>query len=374
MGVLDGLRVVELAGFGPAPFCAMLLADMGADVVRIERAHAPERGIPTEHRFEVMNRGRRSVELDLKTSEGRDTLLQLAARADVLVEGYRPGVMERLGLGPQDCLAVNAALVYGRVTGYGQDGPLAQVAGHDINFIAVSGVLEAIGPANGPPVPPLNLVADYGGGGMLLAVGVLAACLEARRSGRGQVVDAAMLDGSALLMAGTFGLQAAGLWHEGRGSNVLDGGAPWYGVYETSDGRHLALGAVEPRFYAQLTERLGFGRDELPPRGDRTRWGELRQAFASRIGQRTRAEWEAAFQGADACVSAVLSSREAAIHPHVAARGSLVTVEGVLQPAPAPRFSRTPSELRRPPPASGAHTQEVLCEWGLRDSGKAVAE
>jgi len=374
MGVLDGLRVVELAGFGPAPFCAMLLADMGADVVRIERANAPERGIPIEHRFEVMNRGRRSVELDLKTPEGRDTLLQLAARADVLIEGYRPGVMERLGVGPEDCMGLNAALVYGRVTGYGQDGPLAQAAGHDINFIAVSGVLNTIGPANGPPVPPLNLVADYGGGGMLLALGVLAACLEARRSGQGQVVDAAMLDGSALLMAGTLGLQAAGLWQERRGSNVLDGGAPWYGVYETSDGRHLALGAVEPRFYAQLTECLGFDREELAPRADRTRWGELRTAFASRISQRTQAEWEAIFLGTDACASAVLSSREAAVHPHVVARGSLITVQGVLQPAPAPRFSRTPSELRRPPPESGAHTEEVLREWGLTDSGKSATE
>ena len=374
MGVLDGVRVVELAGFGPAPFCAMLLADMGADVVRIERANAPERGIPIEHRFEVMNRGRRSVELDLKTSAGRDMLLQLAARAEILIEGYRPGVMERLGVGPQDCMGLNAALVYGRVTGYGQDGPLAQSAGHDINFIAASGVLDTIGPANGPPVPPLNLIADYGGGGMLLAIGVLAACLEARRSGQGQVVDAAMLDGSALLMAGTFGLKAAGLWQESRGSNVLDGGAPWYGVYETSDGRHLALGAVEPRFYAQLTECLGLDQEKLAPRSDRTRWGELRSVFASRIAQRTRSEWDAIFEGTDACVSAVLSSREAAVHPHVVSRGSLVTVQGVLQPAPAPRFSRTPSELRRPPPESGAHTEEVLLEWGLRDPGNCATQ
>ena len=363
-GVLEGLRVVELAGFGPAPFCAMLLADMGADVVRIERANAPERGIPTEARFEVMNRGRRSVALDLKSAGGVESLLQLADRADVLIEGYRPGVTERLGAGPEACLARNPRLVYGRVTGYGQDGPLAQAAGHDINFIALAGVLGAIGSAGGPPLPPLNLVADYGGGGMLLAVGVLAATLEARRSGRGQVVDAAMLDGSALLMAGTFGLKAAGLWRDERGTNVLDGGAPWYGVYETADGGHLALGAVEPRFYAQLLERLGFGADELPARGDRAAWPALRDAFARRIAERTRAEWELAFAGADACVTPVLSSSEAARHPHVAERGTLVDIEGVMQPAPAPRFSRTPSMVRRTPPEPGAHTQEVLREWG----------
>lgn len=368
-GVLEGLRVLELAGFGPAPFCAMLLADMGADVVRVERANAPERGIPTEARFEVLNRGRRSVALDLKSADGGETLLQLADRADVLIEGYRPGVMERLGAGPDVCLARNRRLVYGRVTGYGQDGPLAQAAGHDINFIALAGVLDAIGPAGEPPVPPLNLVADYGGGGMLLAVGVLAACLEARRSGRGQVVDAAMLDGSALLMAGTFGLKAAGLWREQRGTNVLDGGAPWYGVYKTADGGYLALGAVEPRFYAQLLERLGFAPDELPARANRDSWPALRNAFAQRIARRTRTEWQAAFAGVDACVTAVLSSSEAAGHPHVAQRGTLVSVEGVMQPAPAPRFSRTPSQMRRSPPEPGVHTEEVLREWGLKYGG-----
>lgn len=362
-GVLAGLRVVELAGFGPTPFCAMLLADMGADVVRIERANAPERGFPTPARFEVMNRGRRSVALDLKRAQGLEKLLQLVDRADVLIEGYRPGVMERLGAGPDVCLQRNPRLVYGRVTGYGQDGPLAQAAGHDINFIAVAGVLDAIGLADGPPVPPLNLVADYGGGGMLLAVGVLGACLEARQSGRGQVVDAAMLDGSALLMAGSFGLKAAGLWRDERGTNVLDGGAPWYGVYQTADGGYLALGAVEPRFYAQLLERLGFAPDELPARGNRDAWPALRNAFAKRIVQRTRAEWETTFAGADACVTAVLSSDETARHPHVAHRGMLVSVEGVMQPAPAPRFDRTPSSVRRGPPEYGAHTEEVLHEW-----------
>lgn len=362
-GVLDGLRVVELAGFGPAPFCAMLLADMGADVVRVERANAPERGIPTEARFEVMNRGRRSVALDLKSAGGLETLLELAQRADVLIEGYRPGVMERLGAGPQVCFARNPRLVYGRVTGYGQEGPLAQAAGHDINFIALAGVLDAIGPAGEAPVPPLNLVADYGGGGMLLAVGVLAACLEARRSGQGQVVDAAMLDGSALLMAGTFGLKAAGLWRDRRGTNILDGGAPWYGVYQTADGGYLALGAVEPRFYEQLLERLGFAPDELPARSDRESWPALRGAFAQRIATRTRADWEQAFAGVDACVTSVLSSSEAARHPHVAQRGTLVSVEGVMQPAPAPRFDRTPSRLSFSPPEHGAHTREVLQEW-----------
>lgn len=364
-GVLDGLRVIELAGFGPAPFCAMLLADMGADVVRVERAHAPQRGIPTDPRFEVLNRNRRSVSLDLKSDEGLQTLLALVDRADVLVEGFRPGVMERLGAGPQVCHARHPALVYGRVTGWGQDGPLAQQAGHDINFIALSGVLDAIGHAGGPPVPPLNLVADYGGGGMLLAVGVLAACLQARQSGLGQVVDAAMIDGSALLMAGTFGLRAAGLWRDGRGSNLLDGAAPWYGVYETADGGFLALGAVEPRFYAQLLERLGFTADALPPRADRSRWPVLREALGRRIAQRTRREWEAVFDGSDACVSAVLSADEARRHPQLAARATLVEVAGVVQPAPAPRFSRTPSQLRSGPAVPGADTEAVLQDWGV---------
>lgn len=368
-GVLEGLRVIELAGFGPAPFCAMLLADMGADVVRIERAHAPERGLPTPPRFEVMNRGRRSISLDLKTPEGVDTLLALVERADMLVEGYRPGVMERLGVGPDVCLQRNPRLVYGRVTGYGQDGPLAQAAGHDINFIALSGVLDAVGSQGGPPVPPLNLVADYGGGGMLLAVGVLAACLEARRSGQGQVVDAAMVDGSALLMAGTFGLRAAGIWRDERGSNVLDGGAPWYGVYPTADGGHLALGAVEPRFYARLVEALGFAPDELPPRNDRSRWPQLRAALAARIRERTREEWARHLDGIDACATPVLSCAEAPRHPHLQARATLVERDGVVQPAPAPRFSRTPSALDRPPPRPGEHTDEVLREWGLRPPG-----
>ncbi len=362
-GALQGLRVVELAGFGPAPFCAMVLADMGADVVRVERAHAPERGFPQDARFEVMNRGRRLVDLDLKTPAGLAQLLELVERADVLIEGYRPGVMERLGAGPDVCLSRNPRLVYGRVTGYGQTGPLAQAAGHDINYIALSGVLDAIGPTGAPPVVPLNLVADYGGGGMLLAVGILAARLQAQASGHGQVVDASMLDGSTLLMAGTYGLQAAGLWNPQRGTNVLDGGAPWYGVYATADGGYLALGAVEPRFYDRLLEGLGLDADNLPPRKDRAGWPGLRQAFSERIAQETRAHWADIFMKLDACVTPVLRSDEVADHPQFRARQTLVRHHGVLQPAPAPRFSRTPSKLPAPPAATTTDLQEVLRSW-----------
>lgn len=362
-GALHGLRVVELAGFGPAPFCGMLLADMGADVVRVERAHAPERGFPQDARFEVMNRGRRLVDLDLKTSAGLSQLLDLVDQADVLIEGYRPGVMERLGAGPDVCLARNPRLVYGRVTGYGQTGPLAQAAGHDINYIAISGVLDAIGPAGAPPVLPLNLVADYGGGGMLLAVGILAARLHAQASGHGQVVDASMLDGSTLLMAGTYGLRAAGLWNHSRGSNVLDGGAPWYGVYETADGGYLALGAVEPRFYDQLLKGLGLDAGDLPPRHDRAAWPSLRKAFSQRIAQETREHWSNIFAGLEACVTPVLRGNEVADHPQFQARQSLVRHHGVLQPAPAPRFSLTPSRMPDPPAIASSDAQEILRNW-----------
>ena len=281
-GPLTGVRVIEMAGFGPAPFCAMMLADMGADVVRIERANAPERGIPIDSKFEVLNRGRRSVARDLKTNEGQELLLQLVGRASILIEGYRPGVMERLGVGPEVCLEVQPSLVYGRVTGYGQEGPMAHAAGHDLNYIALTGVLHAIGPSGGEPITPLNLVGDFGGGGMLLTTGVLAAYIEASRSGRGQVVDAAMVDGASLLMAGTYGLMAAGIWKDQRGSNVLDGGAPWYGAYPTRDGRYVTVAAVERRFYEQLIESLGLRLGDLPPREDRERWPELREAIASR--------------------------------------------------------------------------------------------
>lgn len=364
-GPLRGVKVVEMAGMGPAPFCAMLLADMGADVIRVERANAPERGIPVEPRFEVLNRGRRSVALDLKTPDGVSTLLQLVERADILLEGFRPGAMERLGAGPQVCHALNPRLVYGRMTGFGQDGPLAQAAGHDVNYIALTGALAAMGPADGPPMLPLNLVGDFGGGGMLLAVGLLAAYVHAKQSGPGQVVDAAMIDGSALLMASTFGLKAAGVWQAGRANNILDGGAPWYGVYLTADGEYVSLGAIEPRFYSELLKRLDLQEDQLPPRSDRKRWPQLRAAIAVRILSQTRAQWQDALEGTDVCFAPVLSMDEAPRHPHMAARGTFTNAEGVVQPAPAPRFSRTPSAIQRPPPMPGEHTQEVLRDWGV---------
>ncbi|MBO9352669.1 CoA transferase [Bordetella petrii] len=362
-GPLDGVRVIEMAGFGPAPFCAMVLADMGADVVRIERAHAPERGIPIPARFEVLNRGRRSVALDLKTPQGRVTLLRLVEKSAMLIEGFRPGVMERLGAGPEECLARAPALVYGRVTGFGQAGPMAHAAGHDLNYIALTGALDAIGPRDADPVVPLNLVGDFGGGGMLLLSGMLAAYIESLRSGQGQVVDAAMVDGASLLMASSYGLRAAGVWRDARGSNVLDGGAPWYGVYRTRDGRHVSLAAVEPRFYDELVRRLGLDAGTLPPRSDKEAWPRLKEAIAGAVAAMTLDEIEQRLAGTDACYAPVLSMAEAPGHPQMVARGTFVRVDGVVQPAPAPRFSRTPARVRGGPAQPGAHTEEVLKEW-----------
>ncbi|RYF35618.1 MAG: CoA transferase [Comamonadaceae bacterium] len=362
-GPLCGLKVLEIAGIGPAPFCAMMLADMGADVVRVERAHAPERGIPVAPRFDVLNRGRRSIALDLKSDDGVKTLLDLVARADVMLEGFRPGVMERLGAGPAECLAANPRLVYGRMTGFGQDGPLSAAAGHDLNYIALTGVLGSIGAPDKEPVVPLNLIGDFGGGGMLLTVGLLAAYVEAQRSGQGQVVDAAMTDGSALLMASTYGLKAAGAWQSGRGTNVLDGGAPWYGVYVTADGHHVSLAALEPRFYDELIRRLGLAELALPPRSDRARWPELRARLAGCMLQKTRAEWQDLLEGTDVCFAPVLTMDEAPLHPHNVARGTFIDIAGVKQPAPAPRFARTPSRVQHPPPAPGEHTEEILRGW-----------
>jgi alpha-methylacyl-CoA racemase len=363
-GPLQGLKVIEIAGIGPAPFCAMVLADMGAEVIRVERANTPETGLEMEPRFDVLNRGRRSIALDLKSAEGVATLKRLVERADMLFEGFRPGVMERLGLGPEVCLAINPRLVYGRMTGFGQTGPMAGAAGHDINYIALSGALDGIGMKGGPPVPPLNLVGDFGGGGMLLALGMLAAYIEASRSGKGQVVDAAMVDGSALLMAGLFGFKAAGLWGRPRGENLLDGGAPFYGTYRTADGRYVSLGPIEPRFYAELLERLGLAPADLPAQHDVARWPELRAAFEDAFGRRTLAQWRECLEGSDACFAPVLSMDEVLSHPHVAARETFVTVDGVVQPAPAPRFSRTPSHAGRPA-RPGEHTDEVLKDWGV---------
>jgi alpha-methylacyl-CoA racemase len=363
MGPLDGVRVLELAGVGPAPFCAMLLSDMGADVLRIDRSDPVELGVPMDERFDLLRRGRRSVVLDLKDGAGRETARRLVTRADVLIEGFRPGVMERLGLGPDDCFALNPRLVYGRVTGWGREGPLAASAGHDINYIALAGVLGAIGPKDGLPLPPLNLVGDFGGGALHLAFGVVCALLEARSSGKGQVVDAAMVDCAASLATGTYGLLAAGGWRDARGSNVLDGGAPWYAAYETADGGYVCIGALEPRVYAELLTRLGLASEPLPGQYDRAGWPVLRARFAAVFRTKTREEWRALLEGTDVCFAPVLSLAEAAVHPHNAARGAFVRIDGVTQPAPAPRFSRTTTRIRGGPTARGEGGEAALKEW-----------
>jgi alpha-methylacyl-CoA racemase len=363
MGPLQGMRVVEFEAIGPAPFAGMLLADMGADVLVIDRPGDAGLGLKRERWQDVMLRGKRSVTLDMKSSRGVDAALQLIARADALIEGFRPGVMERLGVGPEQALKANPRLVYGRMTGWGQEGPLAPRAGHDINYIALSGILNAIGRRGGPPVPPLNLIGDFGGGGMLLGFGVVCALLEAQRSGRGQVIDAAMVDGAALLAAMFAGFLAAGSWTEERGGNILDSGAPWYDVYETADGKFVAIGAIEDKFFAELGERLKLS--DLPPQHDRARWPEMRRRFAEAFRSRTREEWCRAFEGSDACFAPVLSWSEARTHPHSAAREAYAELGGVAQPAPAPRFSRTQPELRRAPPARGEGGRQALGDWGF---------
>jgi alpha-methylacyl-CoA racemase len=366
-GPLAGLRVVELAGLGPAPYCAMLLADLGADVVRVDRPGQPE-----DPPWPVLGRGRRSVTLDLKDPSGSAALLALTDRADVLLEPFRPGVAERLGIGPEVCCQRNPRLVYGRMTGWGQTGPWRQMAGHDIDYIAVTGVLHAIGRADGPPQIPLNLLGDFAGGSMFLLAGVLAALLERERSGRGQVVDAAIVDGTASLTAFVHGVREAGVWRDERGVNPLDGGAPYYDVYETADGQWMAVGAIEPAFFAELIRLLEI--EQSPPQHDQTRWPELRRTLAQRFAQRTRDEWTSVFAGTDACVAPVLSFAEASANPQLADRQTLVTRDGVLQPAPAPRFSRTPTRLPHAAPAVGAHTQEVFASWGISESAPRVSE
>lgn len=356
-GPLHAVRVLEVGGIGPNPFAGMVLADLGAEVLRLDRA-APPPGFP-----DPTLRGRQAVALDLKHPEGRATLLELCQRADALIEGFRPGVMERLGLGPDDALQRNPALVYGRMTGWGQEGPLAQVAGHDINYISVSGALGASRRAGERPLFALNLVGDYGGGAMLLLVGVLSALLEARASGRGQVVDAAMVDGSAMLTTLIHGLRAMGQWPGPPGTNLLDSGAHFYEVYEARDGGHVAVGALEPQFYAELMRVLDL--TETPPQHDRSQWPELRSQIAARFKERSRDEWAEAFAGTDACVAPVLTWSEAAEHPHIKARNTFVRRDGVLQPAPAPRFSRTPAEMAAAPRSGGADTHAVLSEWGI---------
>ncbi|MGH9212972.1 MAG: CaiB/BaiF CoA transferase family protein [Acidimicrobiales bacterium] len=367
MGPLGGLKVIEIAGIGPAPFCGMMLADLGADVVRVDRAQNVQGGDPALPPNDLLNRGRRSIGVDLKNPEGAAVVLDLAAGADVLIEGFRPGVAERLGIGPDACHARNPALVYGRMTGWGQDGPYAPAAGHDINYIALAGTLEPLGRSGGPPTPPMNLIGDFGGGGMLLAFGVLAGVYEAQRSGQGQVVDAAMVDGSAALMTMVHSFVAMGMWSEQRGTNMLDTGAHFYDVYETSDGKYVSVGAIEPQFYAALLAGLGLDGDDLGYQHDRTQWPALKERFAAIFKSRTRDEWTAVFDGADACVAPVLTISEAVAHPHNAERGTFTEVAGVTQPAPAPRFDRTPGAISSPPPHAGQHTVEVLREAGLDD-------
>ncbi len=365
MGPLQGLRIVEFAGIGPGPFCATLLADMGASVLRVDRLSPSGLGLPSEPRFDPLGRGRRSVAVDLKHPDGVAFALDLAARADGLIEGFRPGVMERLGLGPEPCLARNPRLVYGRVTGWGQDGPMAQEAGHDINYIALSGTLACIGPAGGKPVPPLNLVGDFGGGAMFLAVGMLAALIEAGRSGQGQVVDAAMAEGAAYLSLPLFGWRGSGMWNRPRGENVLDGGCPWYDVYATADGRYVSVGAIETKFYANLLAVLGLDGEDLPAQHDRAGWPRLRERFAAVFASQTRDEWCRRFEGHDACFAPVLDGDELAGHPQHRARNAFVDVAGLVQPAPVPRFSRTPSDTPAPTRAPGDGGREALADWGV---------
>ena len=367
MGPLQGVRVVELGGIGPVPFASMLLADLGADVVRIERATPGVLGQWADPRYDVLARGRRSIALDLKSPEGVEVVLRLVEGADALIEGFRPGVAERLGIGPDDCAKRNQRLVYGRMTGWGQDGPLASAAGHDINYIALAGVLNAIGPADAAPTVPLNLVGDFGGGALYLALGVVSALLETVRSGEGQVVDAAMIDGAASLMSALYGALAIGFWRDQRGVNILDGGAHFYGVYETSDGLYLSVGAIEPQFYAELLRLLGLDPSELPGQYEREKWGSLRERLAAIFKTKTRERWCEMLEGTDACVAPVLSMGEAHAHPHIRARGTFVEVDGVRQPAPAPRFMRTPTAVRQAPREPGADTDAILTEAGYSE-------
>jgi crotonobetainyl-CoA:carnitine CoA-transferase CaiB-like acyl-CoA transferase len=362
-GPLHGLKVIEIASLAPAPFGCMILADLGADVLRVDR---PDRsGRQQLPPVDPLCRSRRSIRLDLKNPAGVGILLRLVDEADVLVEAFRPGVAERLGFAPEVCAERNPRLVYARMTGWGQDGPLADTAGHDIDYIAVSGTLEPIGREGERPLAPLNLVGDFGGGGMLLVTGVLAALLERERSGLGQVIDVAMVDGSAVLASFLYGLRAAGAWQEGRGMNVLDGGAPFYDTYATADGRYMAVGALEPKFYAEFLLRLGLDEAGLPAQYDRSGWPELRARFTEAFAGRTQGQWMEAFAGSDACVAPVVSPQDAPVHPHNAARGTFIDVGGVIQPAPAPRFGRTPCGPPAPPVRPGTDTREVLAGLGL---------
>ena len=367
-GPLRGIKVLEFAGLGPAPFAAMMLADMGADVLRLER-HTLVGADPTSGAsWDLLNRSRRSVGIDLKHPQGTALALQLAEQSDVLIEGFRPGVMERLGVGPAACMARNARLIYGRMTGYGQEGPLAGAVGHDIDYIALAGALEPIGRAGMAPVPPINLLGDFGGGGMLLVCGVLAALVERATSGAGQVVDAAMVDGSALLCTMLHAYRQSGQWSGARGENLFDSGAPFYNVYETAEGAYIAVGALEPPFYAELLRRLALTDDaRFAAQMDRAQWPAMKRVLESLFKSRTRDAWCAVFEGSDACVAPVLSPAEAPQHPHNVSRHTFVQMDGVVHPAPAPRFSRTPSAIQCAPPHAGAHTRTALRDWGVSD-------
>jgi len=365
MGPLDGMKVIEIAGIGPGPFAAMVLADLGADVIRIDRPQRVVADPPASPPLDLLNRGRPSIALDFKAREGVEAALRLVERADVLIEGFRPGVMERLGLGPETCLERNPRLIYGRMTGWGQDGPLAHAAGHDINYIGLAGALHAIGRSGERPLPPLNLVGDFGGGGMLMVVGVLAALFERARSGQGQVVDAAMVDGAALLMTMMYGMHAAGFWSDDRGSNLLDTGAHFYDTFETSDGKYVAIGSIEPQFYAELLSLTGLDGQQLAPQMARDEWPASRERVAEVFRSKTRDEWCEIMEGSDACFAPVLTMKEAMEHPHNRHRGTFVEVSGTVQPGPAPRFGRTPARIERPPAHPGQHSAEALQSWGF---------
>jgi len=365
MGPLAGITVIELAGIGPGPFCGMMLADLGADVIRVDRAQSVQGGDPDRPPADLLARGRRSIGVDLKSPDGVEVVLSLVERADALFEGFRPGVTERLGLGPDECLARNPRLVYGRMTGWGQDGPYAATAGHDINYISLAGALDPIGRRGQAPVPPLNLVGDFGGGGLLLAFGIVAGLLEARTSGQGQVIDAAMVDGAAALMTMTHSLRAMGIWNDERGTNMLDTGAHFYDVYETADGGYISIGSIEPQFYAELLRLTGLEDEALPGQYDRAQWPALKERVAAVFRTKTRDEWCEIMEGTDVCFAPVLTIPEAVAHPHNVHRGTFVEVAGIPQPGPAPRFSRTEAAIARPPAHAGQHTEEILAEAGL---------
>ncbi len=374
-GPLAGIKIVEMVGIGPAPFASMILADLGATVIRIDRLHAAGLGMERPARFDFAARGRASVALDLKQPEAVECVMALLGKADALIEGYRPGVMERLGLGPEPCRALNPALVYARLTGWGQSGPLAQAAGHDLNYLALTGVLDMIGRAGAAPVPPLNLVADYAGGSLMCIVGLLSALLHARQTGEGQVVDAAMVDGVSLLATAMSGLRSAGLHDGPRGTNILDGGAPFYDVYECSDGKYLSVAPIEEKFRVLFLSGLGFDVSAFPDLSDQSNWPDGRRLIATRLAQHSRDHWCEVFDGVDACVAPVLTPQEAPDHPHNMARGNYIDIGGLRQPAPAPRFEKTPAAVPAPPQERGAGGGHALRDWGLGEGQiKALAD